>query len=162
MFQVLDSDGLVVDTWLGGGADLTPYVLYESDVSAFHSQLRSLCAEWDMDYDGMKKNCDEYFYIPCRKEHRGVGGIFFDDIPADGRGMGFVDGLVKSWMDVWLDHIVEERQRVEWTEVRTKRRVTTQVQHRTTSNCPTSLVAERKRLATDTEGQVFGVQSALR
>ena len=125
MFQVLDSDGSVVDTWLGGGADLTPYVLYESDVSAFHSQLRSLCAEWDMDYDGMKKNCDEYFYIPCRKEHRGVGGIFFDDIPADGRGMGFVDGLVKSWMDVWLDHIVEERQRVEWTEVRNKRRVTT-------------------------------------
>ncbi|GMH68248.1 hypothetical protein TrRE_jg8960 [Triparma retinervis] len=108
MFQVLDSSGSVIDTWLGGGADLTPYVLYDSDVSAFHAQLRSLCEEWSMDYGGMKKHCDEYFYIPCRQEHRGVGGIFFDDLPADGRGMGFVDGLVKGWMDVWLDGIREK------------------------------------------------------
>lgn len=31
-------------------------------------------------YSKYKKWCDEYFYIPARKEHRGVGGLFFDDL----------------------------------------------------------------------------------
>ena len=31
-------------------------------------------------YPKYKAWCDRYFYIPCRKEHRGVGGIFFDDL----------------------------------------------------------------------------------
>jgi hypothetical protein len=25
-----------------------------------------------------------YFYIPARKEHRGIGGLFFDDLEAEG------------------------------------------------------------------------------
>lgn len=27
-----------------------------------------------------------YFYIPCRKEHRGIGGLFFDDVASDEAG----------------------------------------------------------------------------
>jgi coproporphyrinogen III oxidase len=28
--------------------------------------------------------CCRYFYIPARKEHRGIGGLFFDDLDAAG------------------------------------------------------------------------------
>jgi coproporphyrinogen III oxidase len=28
--------------------------------------------------------CCRYFYIPARKEHRGIGGLFFDDLDATG------------------------------------------------------------------------------
>lgn len=39
-------------------------------------------------YLRFKKWADDYFYIPMRKEHRGVGGIFFDDLDRLGNGEG--------------------------------------------------------------------------
>eukprot|EP00041_Stephanoeca_diplocostata_P007820 m.112859 g.112859 ORF g.112859 m.112859 type:complete len:440 (-) comp17046_c0_seq1:44-1363(-) len=67
--------------WFGGGTDLTPYYLIENDVVHFHKTLKDACGRHDSTYYGkFKKWCDEYFRITHRKECRGVGGVFFDDL----------------------------------------------------------------------------------
>ena len=47
-------------------------------------------------YNQMKDTCDEYFFIPCRGEHRGVGGIFFDDV-TDPWAPALCDALMKCF-----------------------------------------------------------------
>lgn len=66
--------------WFGGGADLTPYYLYEEDAVHFHKVWRDACAAHpdQADYATMKRACDEYFFLPHRGEARGIGGIFYD------------------------------------------------------------------------------------
>lgn len=67
--------------WFGGGADLTPCYLYEDDAVLFHQQHKKALDSLDLAlYPRYKKWCDEYFYITHRKEARGIGGIFFDDV----------------------------------------------------------------------------------
>ncbi len=76
-----DADGGVLAWWFGGGADLTPSYLYEEDAVHFHSTLKNACdSHGSSVFPVFKKWCDEYFYITHRKEARGVGGIFFDDL----------------------------------------------------------------------------------
>ena len=74
--------------WFGGGADLTPYVLYEEDAADFHGVLRDTCAAHAVaDYPAWKAWCDRYFFLPHRGEARGVGGIFFDHVEGDLEGV---------------------------------------------------------------------------
>lgn len=76
-----DGNGKVLAWWFGGGSDLTPSYLYEEDAAHFHRTLKDACdAHGTVLFPAFKKWCDEYFYIPHRKESRGVGGIFFDDL----------------------------------------------------------------------------------
>ncbi|HEY6104334.1 MAG TPA: coproporphyrinogen III oxidase, partial [Anaeromyxobacteraceae bacterium] len=70
--------------WFGGGADMTPYYLFEEDAAHFHRTLRAACDRHDPAwYHRFKKACDDYFFLPHRGEHRGVGGIFFEDPDPD-------------------------------------------------------------------------------
>lgn len=65
--------------WYGGGADLTPYYVFEEDAKHFHKTWANALESFDADlYPKFKNACDEYFYLPHRKETRGVGGIFYD------------------------------------------------------------------------------------
>lgn len=65
--------------WFGGGIDLTPYYVDPEDVSHYHQQLKNVCDQFDPEYyPRFKQQCDNYFYLKHRNEHRGVGGIFFD------------------------------------------------------------------------------------
>ncbi|MFM9852331.1 MAG: oxygen-dependent coproporphyrinogen oxidase [Sphingomonadaceae bacterium] len=65
--------------WFGGGADLNPPLPNDSDTAFFHDTMKTACdAHGDDYYDRFKKWADDYFYIPHRNVHRGVGGIFYD------------------------------------------------------------------------------------
>ena len=69
----------VFEEWFGGGFDLTPFILDEEDCKSWHQGAKDVCGLIDDNfYKASKQNCDEYFYIPHRKEHRGIGGIFYE------------------------------------------------------------------------------------
>ncbi|MFC4874599.1 oxygen-dependent coproporphyrinogen oxidase [Negadavirga shengliensis] len=70
--------------WFGGGIDLTPHYLDLEDAAYFHREIKKLCDGFHPEYyPRFKKWADDYFYIPHRKETRGIGGIFFDRMAAD-------------------------------------------------------------------------------
>ncbi|KAL4859143.1 Oxygen-dependent coproporphyrinogen-III oxidase [Chlorella vulgaris] len=124
--RLFEVEGLV---WYGGGCDLTPFYLDDGDVRQFHGFWKQQCDKhsdkastrlcwWGNNgaalgcklYPAFKAECDRYFYIPARKEHRGVGGLFFDDIEAgpaagyDVEQVMFVrdvgDGILPSWQPI--------------------------------------------------------------
>lgn len=67
--------------WFGGGYDLTPYYGNREDCVSWHQVAAAACAPFGDDvYPRFKKWCDEYFYLKHRREPRGIGGLFFDDL----------------------------------------------------------------------------------
>ncbi|MDB5808516.1 MAG: coproporphyrinogen oxidase [Betaproteobacteria bacterium] len=67
--------------WFGGGMDLTPYYGFEDDAIHFHRTCRDALEPFGADaWPHYKRWCDEYFYLKHRREPRGIGGIFFDDL----------------------------------------------------------------------------------
>jgi coproporphyrinogen III oxidase len=65
-----------------------------------------VCEAHGRDHGAMKRACDEYFYLPHRAEHRGVGGIFFDYLDVD--AFDFVRGCGDAFLNAYLP-IVERR-----------------------------------------------------
>ena len=65
--------------WFGGGIDVTPCIDDPKEKKLLHYELKKTCDRHNKKYyKKYKKWCDEYFYLPHRKETRGIGGIFFD------------------------------------------------------------------------------------
>ena len=76
--------------WFGGGMDLTPYYAFAEDAVHFHRTCRDALAPFGADTHRRYKTwCDDYFYLKHRREPRGVGGIFFDDLSEPGFAASF-------------------------------------------------------------------------
>ena len=104
--------------WFGGGADLTPSYLFEEDAVHFHQVHKNVCQRHEVaDYDKFKKWCDDYFFIKHRKERRGLGGIFFDDINGASREecFDFVTDCAESFLESYLP-ILNRRKDLEYSE----------------------------------------------
>ena len=93
--------------WFGGGADLNPPIPYAEDTEAFHARLRAACAAHNPTYyERFSKWADEYFFIPHRGVHRGVGGIFYDHLECEDeasfeRNFAFTRDVGEAFLDAF-------------------------------------------------------------
>lgn len=104
--------------WFGGGADLTPSYLFDDDVRHFHATHKAACdAHDEAFYPRFKAWADTYFHIPHRKECRGVGGIFFDNLNdrPKGRVFAFVQDCLAAFLPAYLP-IIERRAGLPYAE----------------------------------------------
>lgn len=76
--------------WFGGGIDLTPHYVIDTDARYFHHLLKQTCDRFDPSfYSKFKQQADDYFFIKHREETRGVGGIFYDRLKPENTGLSF-------------------------------------------------------------------------
>jgi coproporphyrinogen III oxidase len=94
--------------WFGGGGDLTP-IFEDKDMSRiFHNSFKESCNKYNKTYyPKFKKWCDEYFYLPHRRETRGVGGIFFDYLYNNNwdKDFSFVKDVGKTFLHSYVNII---------------------------------------------------------
>lgn len=119
-FEMYDPDGNMVDSWFGGGQDVTPYYLFDEDAIHFHQVCKTACDKHHPEfYDLYKKKCDDYFWNSHRHEARGLGGLFFDYCKAtDEMSMAdwynFVTEVGDSFLESYVP-IVEKRKALPYT-----------------------------------------------
>ena len=114
--------------WFGGGADLNPPIPYDEDTAEFHAALKAACDAHRADfYPRFKKWADDYFWIPHRKVHRGVGGIFYDHLEcADAEvwqaHFAFTRAVGEAFLEAF-PRIVRRRMDTAWSEADKRRQL---------------------------------------
>ena len=102
--------------WFGGGMDVTPSFNDKKEKTLIHKKLKTLCKLNHKDYQAYKKWCDTYFYLPHRKEPRGIGGIFFDYETKDWeKNFKFVQDLGVAFIDI-TKKIILNKKKLKWTK----------------------------------------------
>jgi coproporphyrinogen III oxidase len=110
-FFIAEKPGEPPVWWFGGGFDLTPVYPFEADCIEWHRTAHDLCAPFGDDvYSAHKAWCDEYFYLKHRRETRGIGGLFFDDLNEWGfdRCFDYMKAVGHGYGDAYVP-IVERR-----------------------------------------------------
>ncbi len=109
---VAEKEGAEPVWWFGGGYDLTPYYGNREDCIAWHDAAYRACAPFGEDvYPRFKQWCDKYFYLKHRKEPRGVGGLFFDDLNSWGfdRSFAFIRAVGDSFANAYLPIVARRK-----------------------------------------------------
>ena len=121
-FEMYDKEGNTIDSWFGGGQDLTPYYLFEDDAEHFHQVCKNVCDRYNSSfYSDFKQKCDEYFWNSHRDEARGLGGLFFDYCKASEEmsmedWYDFVTDVGNSFLEAYVP-IVERRKELPFSEL---------------------------------------------
>jgi len=102
--------------WFGGGMDVTPCINDLKEKDLLHYELKKMCDRHNKNYyKKYKKCCDEYFYLPHRKETRGIGGIFFDYQKNDWpKNFKFVCDLGVTFKMIFSS-IINKKYKKKWT-----------------------------------------------
>jgi coproporphyrinogen III oxidase len=100
--------------WFGGGMDATPSYKDTKEKLIIHQKLKKICLSNNKNYNKYKKWCDNYFYLPHRKEPRGIGGIFFDYETKDWeKNFKFVQDLGNGFIDI-TKQIIMSKKKLKW------------------------------------------------
>ena len=102
--------------WFGGGMDATPSFKDVKEESIIHQKLKKICLLNHKDYSKYKKWCDNYFYLPHRKEPRGIGGIFFDyETQNWEKNFKFIQDLGIGFVDI-AKKIITRKKKLKWNK----------------------------------------------
>ena len=119
LFCLFDNNNKIKDWWIGGGYDLTPYLPYNDDIKNWHKEAKNFLDPFDTSYyKNFSKECNDYFYIPHRKERRGVGGIFFDNIKNRSieNSLIFLENVAKQYLNSYIE-IATKRKEIKYTKL---------------------------------------------
>ena len=103
--------------WFGGGIDVTPCFNDKNVKKILFKELKKVCDRQNKNtFKKYKKWCDEYFYLPHRKEARGIGGIFFDYKKDNwNKDFSFVRELGISFIKIF-NKIISARKNKKWNK----------------------------------------------
>ena len=112
IFLELGKNSIIKNWWIGGGFDLTPYIISIEDASLWHNEAKLTLDEFNKTYyRKFAKNCDEYFVLPHRNENRGIGGIFFDQLKHKDieSSLSLLEKTAESYIDTYEKIILSHR-----------------------------------------------------
>ena len=112
IFLELGKNSMIKNWWIGGGFDLTPYIISIEDASLWHNEAKLTLDEFNKTYyRKFAKNCDEYFVLPHRNENRGIGGIFFDQLKHKDieSSLSLLEKTAESYIDTYEKIILSHR-----------------------------------------------------
>ncbi|MDB9790339.1 oxygen-dependent coproporphyrinogen oxidase [Gammaproteobacteria bacterium] len=104
LFLETGKNQAIKNWWIGGGFDLTPYQPSMGDASIWHNAAKGACDKFNKTFHKkFAAQCDSYFYLPHRKEKRGIGGIFFDQLQYKNieTSLQFLEEIARTYIDTY-------------------------------------------------------------